>query len=149
MRLGLARAVDLVSAEVLAGFLNALGAALLMSQVSTLSRRTRRESRASAWHSQACPRSRSLLPLVGLAVALVCCRLSARSRRLGGREPRRLCGGLAALPTPPSKAPLLNADAVAIGLPAACGIAFISRWRLYSAARRGDDNRCEEPYILL
>ena len=58
--LGLARAVDLVSAGVLAGFLNALGAALLMSQVSTLSAsRTRRESRASAWYSPAhCPRSR-------------------------------------------------------------------------------------------
>ena len=62
--LGLARAVDLVSAEVLAGFLNALGAALLdVAGFQPLRLRTRRESRASAWYSHAfCPRSRYLRP---------------------------------------------------------------------------------------
>ena len=143
--LGLARAVDLVSAEVLAGFLNALGAALLMSQVSTLS-----ASPYAAGVAGLCVVLTRTLPskpipssLVGLAVA------SAVGSVLGldglaAANPAAFEGGLAALPTPPDLAPLLNADAVAIALPAACGIAFISILETLLAARVVDDNRCEE-----
>ena len=142
--LGLARAVDLVSAEVLAGFLNALGAALLMSQVSNLS------SPYAAGVAGLCLALTRVLPskpipssLVGLAVA------SAVGSVLGldglaAANPAAFEGGLAALPTPPDLAPLLNADAVAIALPAACGIAFISILETLLAARVVDDNRCEE-----
>jgi len=143
--LGLARAVDLVSAEVLAGFLNALGAALLMSQVSTLS-----ASPYAAGVAGLCVVLTRLLPskpvpssLVGLGVA------SAVGSVLGldglaAANPAAFEGGLAALPTPPDLAPLLNADAVAVALPAACGIAFISILETLLAARVVDDNRCEE-----
>ena len=143
--LGLARVVDLVSAEVLAGFLNALGAALLMSQVSTLS-----ASPYAAGVAGLCLALTRVLPskpipssLVGLAVA------SAVGSVLGldglaAANPAAFEGGLAALPTPPDLAPLLNADAVAIALPAACGIAFISILETLLAARVVDDNRCEE-----
>ena len=143
--LGLARVVDLVSAEVLAGFLNALGAALLMSQVSTLS-----ASPYAAGVAGLCVVLTRSLPskpipssLVGLAVA------SAVGSVLGldglaAANPSAFTGGLAALPTPPDLAPLLNADAVAVALPAACGIAFISILETLLAARVVDDNRCEE-----
>ena len=142
--LGLARAVDLVSAEVLAGFLNALGAALLASQVSNLS------SPYAAGVAALCVALTRLLPskpipssLVGLAVA------SAVGAALGldglaVANPAAFLGGLAALPTPPDLVPLLNADAVAIALPAAFGIAFISILETLLAARVVDDNRCEE-----
>ena len=59
-------------------------------------------------------------------------------------DPIAFAGGLAALPTPPNLAPLLTADAVAVALPAACGIAFISILETLLAARVVDDNRCEE-----
>ena len=143
--LGLARAVDLVSAEVLAGFLNALGAALLMSQVSTLS-----ASPYAAGVAGLCVVLTRVLPskpipssLVGLAVA------SAVGSVLGldglaAANPAAFEGGLAALPSPPDLAPLLTTDAVAIALPAACGIAFISILETLLAARVVDDNRCEE-----
>jgi len=142
--LGLARAVDLVSAEVLAGFLNALGAALLASQVANLS------SPYAAGVAALCVALTCLLPskpipssLVGLAVA------SAAGAALGldglaVANPAAFLGGLAALPTPPDLVPLLNADAVAIALPAAFGIAFISILETLLAARVVDDNRCEE-----
>ena len=142
--LGLARAVDLVSAEVLAGFLNALGAALLASQVSNLS------SPYAAGVAALCVALTRLLPskpipssLVGLAVA------SAVGAAFGldglaVANPAAFLGGLAALPTPPDLVPLLNADAVAIALPAAFGIAFISILETLLAARVVDDNRCEE-----
>ena len=142
--LGLARAVDLVSAEVLAGFLNALGAALLMSQVANLS------SPYAAGVAALCVVLTRALPskpipssLVGLAVA------SAVGSVLGldglaAANPAAFEGGLAALPTPPDLAPLLNGDAVAVALPAACGIAFISILETLLAARVVDDNRCEE-----
>ena len=143
--LGFARAVDLVSAEVLAGFLNALGAALLMSQVSTLS-----ASPYAAGVAGLCVVLTRVLPskpipssLVGLAVA------SAVGSVLGldglaAANPAAFEGGLAALPSPPDLAPLLTTDAVAIALPAACGIAFISILETLLAARVVDDNRCEE-----
>ena len=143
--LGLARAVDLVSAEVLAGFLNALGAALLMSQVSTLS-----ASPYAAGVAGLCVVFTRLLPskpvpssLVGLGVA------SAVGSVLGldglaAANPAAFEGGLAALPSPPDLAPLLTTDAVAVALPAACGIAFISILETLLAARVVDDNRCEE-----
>ena len=143
--LGLARAVDLVSAEVLAGFLNALGAALLMSQVSTLA-----ASPYAAGVAGLCVVLTRSLPskpipssLVGLAVA------SAVGSVLGldglaAANPAAFAGGLAALPTPPDLAPLLTTDAVAVALPAACGIAFISILETLLAARVVDDNRCEE-----
>ena len=137
--------MDLVSAEVLAGFLNALGAAQLMSQVSTLS-----ASPYAAGVAGLCVVLTRVLPskpipssLVGLAVA------SAVGSVLGldglaAANPAAFEGGLAALPSPPDLAPLLTTDAVAIALPAACGIAFISILETLLAARVVDDNRCEE-----
>ena len=81
--------------------------------------------------------------LVGLAVA------SAVGSVLGldglaAANPAAFAGGLAALPTPPDLVPLLTTDAVAVALPAACGIAFISILETLLAARVVDDNRCEE-----
>ena len=144
--LGLARAVDLVSAEVLAGFLNALGAALLMSQVSTLS-----ASPYAAGVAGLCVALTRLLPskpipssLVGLAVASAVGSVLGLDGLAATADAAAFTGGLAALPTPPDLAPLLNAEAVAVALPAACGIAFISILETLLAARVVDDNRCEE-----
>ena len=144
--LGLARVVDLVSAEVLAGFLNALGAALLMSQVSTLS-----ASPYAAGVAGLCVVLTRTLPskpipssLVGLAVASAVGSVLGLDGLAAGADPAAFAGGLAALPTPPNLAPLLTADAVAVALPAACGIAFISILETLLAARVVDDNRCEE-----
>ena len=143
--LGLARAVDLVSAEVLAGFLNALGAALLMSQVSTLS-----ASPYAAGIAVLCVILTRVLPskpipssLVGLFVASAVGSVLSLDG-LAAANPAAFEGGLAALPTPPDLAPLLTADAVAVAFPAACGIAFISILETLLAARVVDDNRCEE-----
>ena len=143
--LGLARAVDLVSAEVLAGFLNALGAALLMSQVANLS------SPYAAGVAALCVVLTRLLPskpipssLVGLAVASAVGSVLGLDGLAATADPAAFAGGLAALPTPPDLAPILNADAVAVALPAACGIAFISILETLLAARVVDDNRCEE-----
>ncbi len=143
--LGLARAVDLVSAEVLAGFLNALGAALLMSQVANLS------SPYAAGVAGLCVALTRLLPskpipssLVGLGVASAVGSVLGLDGLAAGADAAAFTGGLAALPTPPDLAPLLNADAVAIAFPAACGIAFISILETLLAARVVDDNRCEE-----
>ena len=143
--LGLARVVDLVSAEVLAGFLNALGAALLMSQVANLS------SPYAAGVAGLCVVLTRLLPskpvpssLVGLAVASAVGSVLGLDGLAAGADPAAFEGGLAALPTPPDLAPLLTTDAVAIALPAACGIAFISILETLLAARVVDDNRCEE-----
>ena len=143
--IGLARAVDLVSAEVLAGFLNALGAALLMSQVTNLS------SPYAAGVAGLCVVLTRLLPskpvpssLVGLAVASAVGSALGLDGLAATADPSAFAGGLAALPTPPDLAPLLNADAVAVAFPAACGIAFISILETLLAARVVDDNRCEE-----
>ena len=93
--------------------------------------------------------------LLGGAYALRAVLAPAHHRRscrvLRAQNPSGLDGSplvrsrsLAALPTPPNLAPLLTAEAVAVALPAACGIAFISILETLLAARVVDDNRCEE-----
>ncbi|CAJ1380739.1 unnamed protein product [Effrenium voratum] len=145
--LGLARAVDLVSKEVLAGFLNALGLALLVSQLGAMA------TPQAAGLALICAALTQLLPsapvpssLVGLAVACgvgVALHFDVPTLAEKAKDPVAFAGGLAALPH--FQLPQLpSIDDISIALPCAVSIAFIALLETLLAARVVDDRKCEE-----
>ena len=145
--IGFARAVDLVSKEVLAGFLNALGLALLVSQFGAMS------TPEAAALALICAALTQFLPsapvpssLVGLAVASlvgIIFQFDVPTLAAKAKDPLAFAGGLAALP--PFQLPQLpSMDDISIALPCAVSIAFISLLETLLAARVVDDRKCEE-----
>ncbi|CAK9025379.1 unnamed protein product [Durusdinium trenchii] len=144
---GFARAVDLVSKEVLAGFLNALGLALLLSQSGALS------TPEAAGLALICAGITLFLPsapvpssLVGLAVASAVgavLNFDVPTLATKAKDPMAFAGGLAALPQ--FQLPQLpSMEDISIALPCAVSIAFISLLETLLAARVVDDRKCEE-----
>lgn len=144
---GFARAVDLVSKEVLAGFLNALGLALLMSQFGAMS------TPEAAALALICAALTQFLPstpvpssLIGLAVASIVgivLNFDVPTLAAKAKDPLAFAGGLAALPQ--FQLPQLpSMEDISIALPCAVSIAFISLLETLLAARVVDDRKCEE-----
>lgn len=145
--LGFAKVLDLISAEVLAGFLNALGIALLASQVGALS------TPQAAAMAGICAVITMFLPsapipssLVGLAVATgagYALNLDVPTLAAKAKDPTTFAGGLAALPKIPEIG-VPTMDDLSLAVPVAVSIAFISLLETLLAARLVDDKKCEE-----
>lgn len=123
--IGFARAVDLVSKEVLAGFLNALGLALLVSQFPAMS------TPEAASLALICAGLTQFLPsapvpssLVGLAVASlvgIIFQFDVPTLAAKAKDPLAFAGGLAALPQ--FQLPQLpSMEDISIALPCAVSI---------------------------
>jgi len=145
--LGFAKVLDLVSTEVLAGFLNALGIALLMSQFGALS------TPQGAALAGICAVLTQFLPsapipssLVGLAVATgagLAFNLDVQTLAQKAKDPLTFAGGLSALP----KIPAFNVptmDDLTLAVPVAVSIAFISLLETLLAAKVVDEKKCED-----
>ncbi|CAE7346412.1 putative sulfate transporter YbaR [Symbiodinium microadriaticum] len=144
---GFARTLDLVSKEVLAGFLNALGLALLVSQFGALSTPMGFALAAiCAALTQFLPSAPIPSSLVGLAVATavgLAFNFDVPTLAMKAKDPAAFAGGLAALP--PFQLPQMpSMDDVQLALPCAISIAFISLIETLLAARVVDDRKCED-----
>mmetsp|Transcript_11380 Transcript_11380/g.21503 ORF Transcript_11380/g.21503 Transcript_11380/m.21503 type:complete len:482 (-) Transcript_11380:165-1610(-) len=144
---GFAKALDLVSKEVLAGFLNALGLALLVSQFGALSTPTGFGlAMICAGLTQFLPSAPIPSSLVGLAVATavgLAFNFDVPTLAMKAKDPTAFAGGLAALP--PFQLPQMpSMDDVSLALPCAISIAFISLIETLLAARVVDDRKCED-----
>ena len=144
---GFARTLDLVSKEVLAGFLNALGLALLVSQFGALSTPMGFTLAAiCAALTQFLPSAPIPSSLVGLAVATavgLAFNFDVPTLAMKAKDPAAFAGGLAALP--PFQLPQMpSMDDVQLALPCAISIAFISLIETLLAARVVDDRKCED-----
>ena len=144
---GFARTLDLVSKEVLAGFLNALGLALLVSQFGALSTPMGFGLAAiCAALTQFLPSAPIPSSLVGLAVATavgIGFNFDVPTLAMKAKDPTAFAGGLAALPQ--FQLPQMpSIDDVQLALPCAISIAFISLIETLLAARVVDDRKCED-----
>ncbi|CAE7823085.1 ybaR [Symbiodinium sp. CCMP2592] len=144
---GFARTLDLVSKEVLAGFLNALGLALLVSQSAALSTPMGFSlAIICAALTQFLPSAPIPSSLVGLAVATavgLAFNFDVPTLAMKAKDPTAFSGGLAALP--PFQLPQMpSMDDVQLALPCAISIAFISLIETLLAARVVDDRKCED-----
>ena len=144
---GFARALDLVSPEVLAGFLNALGLALLVSQFGALSTPMGFGLAAiCAALTQFLPSAPIPSSLVGLAVATavgLAFNFDVPTLAMKAKDPMAFAGGLDALPQ--FQIPSIpTMDEFSLALPCAISIAFISLIETLLAARVVDDRKCED-----